>query len=334
MLSAGNFFCTVFSQDMCHKSTGPSSFTMEDHKLSENPYSDCTLCPRKCHVDRTRGEKGFCGMGAGARAAKAYNHMWEEPVLTGSCGSGTVFFSGCNLRCIFCQNSGISQTGFGEPLTPDRLSDIFLSLQEKKASNINLVTGVMFIPDIRDAIIIARKNGLFVPVVYNSGGYESPDALKLLDGLIDIYMPDFKYMSEEAAGKYSAAPDYSTHAKASIAEMFRQTGPVVLGENGMMKRGLIVRHLVLPGLVKDSKKILRYLHETYGNDIYVSIMSQYTPVPSVKDHPLLGRKITAEEYDRVLKFAEAIGIENGFTQTGEAAEESFIPSWDLDGIKQ
>ena len=295
-------------------------------------YSDCCLCPRKCHADRTSGQKGFCGMNAEILCAKAYRHMWEEPCLTGEHGSGTVFFSGCNLKCIFCQNSGISAGRTGTVITTERLSEIFLKLQEQKAANINLVTGVCFIPHIRNAIILAIKNGLTIPTVYNSSGYESPEALSLLDGFIDIYMPDMKYISPEMSGEYSKAPDYPDVAMKAIEEMFRQTGPAVFGDDGMMKKGVLVRHLVLPGSVPDSKRVLRYLHNTYGNDIHISIMRQYTPMPAVSKHPLLSRKVSDEEYERVLEFACSIGIENGFTQEGEAVAESFIPEWDLEGL--
>lgn len=298
----------------------------------EKYYKDCCLCPRKCHADRTSGRKGFCGMGDVITCAKAYRHMWEEPCLTGKNGSGTVFFTGCNLGCIFCQNSGISSGGEGAPISEERLAEIFLELEAQGASNINLVTAVCFIPHIRNAIIRARHDGLGIPTVYNSGGYESPEALALLDGCIDIYMPDMKYMSRELSAEYSKAPDYPDVAVKAIAEMFRQTGPAVFGDDGMMKRGVLVRHLVLPGSVSDSKRVLRYLHSTYGNDICISIMRQYTPTAAVSAHPLLSRKVSDEEYERVLEFADSIGIETGFCQEGEAALESFIPSWDLEGI--
>ncbi|MBO7356274.1 MAG: radical SAM protein [Lachnospiraceae bacterium] len=295
-------------------------------------YKDCCLCPRKCHADRTAGQKGFCRMGADITCAKAYRHMWEEPCLTGEKGSGTVFFTGCNLGCIFCQNIGISSGRQGVSVSEERLAEIFLELQEQGASNINLVTAVCYIPGVRNSIILAKKQGLRVPVVYNSGGYESAEALALLDGCIDIYMPDMKYMSNELATEYSKAPDYPEAAVRAIDEMFRQTGPAVFGDDGLMKKGVLVRHLVLPGSVPDSKRVLRYLHSTYGNDIYISIMRQYTPTAAVSSHPLLSQKVSDEEYARVLEFAGSIGIENGFIQEGEAALESFIPAWDLEGI--
>ena len=268
-----------------------------------------------------------------ATVAKAYRHMWEEPCLTGSNGSGTVFFSGCNMKCIFCQNSEISHNCFGEKISEERLSEIFLELQQSGASNINLVTGTCFIPSIRNALIIAKNNGLAIPVVFNCGGYESEDSLRLLEGLIDIYMPDMKYASDDTAVEYSNSPSYFDTAKEAVKEMFRQTGPAVFDDNGLMKKGVIVRHLILPAHTGESKRILRYLHETYGNEIYISIMNQYTPMPSVRDHDLLSKKVSDNEYMRVIDFAYKIGIENGFIQEGEAASESFIPEWDLEGIK-
>ena len=292
-------------------------------------YKDCTLCPRNCHADRYTLANGYCRMSAELSVAKIYKHMWEEPCITGEGGSGTVFFSGCNLCCLFCQNSKISHENKGFVMTASVLSESFLELQEKKASNINLVTGVCHIPLIVNALIMAKKGGLTIPVVYNSSGYESVSSLKLLDGLIDIYMPDFKYMSEELSLKYSKAADYPEIAKKAIAEMYSQTGPAVMGDDGLMKKGVLVRHPVLPDSVPDSKKVLRYLKETYGDNIIISIMNQYTPVGSVKDHPVLGRKVTEDEYSRVVEFADKIGIEKGFVQEGEAVSESFIPNWDL-----
>ena len=295
-------------------------------------YAECILCPRRCRADRREGGTGFCGMSSELKAAKAYLHMWEEPCITGEHGSGTVLFSGCNLKCIFCQNSDLSLNGLGKVISTDELAQSFIKLQEKKASNINLVTGVCFIPHIVNAVTIAREQGLTIPVLYNSSGYESVESLKMLEGCIDIYMPDMKYMSSETAAAYSFAGDYPETAKKAIAEMFAQTGPAVIGEDGLMKKGVLVRHMVLPGCVPESKKILRYLRETYGNDIYISIMNQYTPMPSVADHSLLSRKVSEEEYERVLDFADKIGIEKGFTQSGEAAKESFVPVWDFEGI--
>lgn len=295
--------------------------------------SNCILCPRQCGVDRIQGQTGYCGMPEKIRVARAALHMWEEPCISGPTGSGTVFFSGCNLKCVFCQNHSIALGDCGKPISVQRLSEIFLELQEKEAANINLVTPTHYIPQIRDALLLAKAQGLNLPIVYNTGGYESVASLQLLEGLVDIYLPDLKYYSTELSTTYSHAADYFQVATTALAEMYRQVGAPVFEEStGLMKRGMIVRHLLLPGQTKDSKKILRYLHETYGDNIYISIMNQYTPLPHVAQIPALNRKVTAGEYDRVVNFALAIGIENAFIQEGETAEESFIPPFDMEGV--
>lgn len=293
---------------------------------------DCALCPRACHVNRLAGETGFCGQTADLMAARAALHFWEEPCISGAKGSGTVFFSGCSLRCVFCQNHDIALGERGKHISLNRLADIFLELQDAGAHNINLVTPTHFIPQICAALEKAKTMGLILPIVYNTGSYEEVSSLRLLEGLIDIYLPDLKYFSSELSMAYSHAPNYFEKAADAIAEMFRQVGTAQFDSTGIMTKGMIVRHLLLPGQTKDSKKILRYLHETYGNDIYVSIMNQYTPLPHVTNISSLNRKVTAEEYDRVLRFAEAIGIEQGFSQEGEAADESFIPPFNYEGV--
>ena len=295
--------------------------------------SDCVLCPRACHVDRLAGQTGYCGQAAEIMAARASLHYWEEPCISGTSGSGTVFFSGCNLRCVFCQNHNIALARAGRIITPEHLVEIFLQLQEQGANNINLVTPTHFLPQIVIALEQAKRLGLHIPIVYNTGSYESPEALRHLEGLVDIYLPDLKYLSSELSAAYSHAPDYFEVACAALAEMYRQVGdPVIDPDTGLMQKGVIVRHLLLPGQTKDSKKILRYLHETYGNHIYISIMNQYTPLPQVVDIAALNRMVTPEEYDRVLTFAERIGIERGFQQEGSAASESFIPEFDERGL--
>ncbi|MCM1089770.1 MAG: radical SAM protein [Butyrivibrio sp.] len=299
---------------------------------------DCCLCPRECHVNRLAGQVGRCGQTGALMAARASLHFWEEPCISGTNGSGTVFFSGCNLGCVFCQNYHIAQ-GSTEKIIPiSRLSEIFLELQAKGAHNINLVTPTHFIPQLVQALITAKDHGLTIPIVYNTGSYEKVDSLRLLDGLVDIYLPDLKYYSSELSARYSNAPDYFPVATAAIAEMYRQVGvpkfaPKPSSANPLLlQRGVIVRHLLLPEQVRDSKKILRYLHDTYGDNIYISIMSQYTPLPQVSSFPELNRSVTAEEYDRLLLFAERIGVRNGFRQEGSAAEESFIPEFDGQGL--
>lgn len=294
---------------------------------------DCTLCPRKCHANRLAKACGFCGQDARPSAARAALHYWEEPCISGSHGSGTVFFSGCNLHCSFCQNYEIAHGKSSREISIRRLCEIFLELQDKGAHNINLVTPTHFIPQICVALQNAKALGLSVPIVYNTGCYESVASLKYLQGLVDIYLPDFKYHSGKLSQLLSQAPDYYTVASSALSEMYRQVNrPVFDPESGLMTRGIIVRHLLLPGQSKDSKKILRYLHEAYGNDIYVSIMNQYTPLNHISGQPHLNRRITSAEYTRILSFAEAIGIENGFFQEGETADESFIPPFDYEGL--
>lgn len=296
--------------------------------------SDCTLCPRECHVDRNAGEIGYCGQTAALTAARAALHFWEEPCLSGTNGSGAVFFSGCNLRCVYCQNHEIAHGLSGREITVSRLSKIFLELQEKGAHNVNLVTPTHFVPQIITALETAKKQGLSIPVVYNTSSYEKTETLKKLDGLVDIYLPDLKYCDSTLSSQYSHASDYFEIAAAAIAEMVRQTGAPVFAQDAdsLMKKGVIVRHLLLPGCEKDSRRILRYLHETYGNDIYVSIMNQYTPLSQVRDIPRLNRKISSREYEKIIDFAISIGIENGFIQEGETASESFIPAFDGEGL--
>lgn len=295
--------------------------------------SNCTLCPRQCHADRLSGETGYCGQTADLTAARAALHYWEEPCISGTTGSGAVFFSGCNLQCVFCQNHNIAIGKSGKTISPERLTEIFLDLQSKGAANINLITGTHFIPQIALALSSAKSRGLTIPVVYNTGSYEETVSLRLLQGLADIYLPDLKYYSSELSMKYSHAADYFPKASAAIAEMYQQTGkPVMDPETGLMRRGIIVRHLLLPGETGDSKKVLRYLHETYGNNIYVSIMNQYTPLEHVARIPALNRSVTEEEYNRVLVFAERLGIERGFYQESGTASESFIPEFDGEGL--
>ena len=295
----------------------------------------CDICPRKCHVDRKKGEKGICGQTENLKVARAALHFWEEPCISGDAGSGTVFFSGCPLHCAFCQNENIANGTVGKEISLERLVDIFLELQEKRANNINLVTPGQFVPQIVKALDQARKEGLTLPVVYNTSSYETVDTIKMLEGYVDIYLPDFKYMSPVLSKKYSHAPDYAEVAKAAIAEMVRQTGKAVFvngDEDNLILSGTIVRHLTLPGCMADSMPILKYLHETYGDMIYISIMNQFTPLSNLEKYPELNRRITDEEYETLVDYAIDIGIENGFIQEGDTAEESFIPAFDCEGV--
>ena len=295
----------------------------------------CDLCPRKCLVDRKKGEKGICGQTENLKVARAALHFWEEPCISGDAGSGAVFFSGCPLHCVFCQNENIANGTVGKEISLERLVDIFLELQEKGANNINLVTPGHFVTQIVKALDQARREGLTLPVVYNTSSYETVDTIKMLDGYVDIYLPDFKYMSPVLSKKYSHASDYAEVAKAAIAEMVRQTGKAVFvngDEDNLILSGTIVRHLTLPGCMEDSMQILKYLHETYGDTIYISIMNQFTPLSNLEKYPELNRKITDEEYETLVDYAIEIGIENGFIQEGDTAEESFIPAFDCEGV--
>lgn len=268
------------------------------------------------------------------RVARAALHMWEEPCISGKEGSGTVFFTGCNLRCVYCQNYVLSRSKIGMEITEARLAEIFLKLQDKKANNINLVTPTHFIPQIIRALQAAKTQGLCIPVVYNSSGYESFNTLKKLEGLVDIYLPDFKYWSGEKARRYSEAADYPDIAVKAIEEMTRQAGKTRFDERGIMTKGVIVRHLLLPGGLSEAKRIVRYLYETYGNQIYLSLMNQYTPLDSLNKEkfPELTRKVRKKDYERLIHYAINLGVEYAFIQEGETAKESFIPDFTLEGV--
>lgn len=295
----------------------------------------CFLCPRACGVDRIIGQKGVCGQTDRLKVARAALHYWEEPCISGKEGSGAVFFSGCALHCVFCQNQNIANGTAGKEISIGRLSEIFLELQEKGANNINLVTPGHFVRQITEALDLARQNGLHLPIVYNTSSYENVETIRMLDGYVDIYLPDYKYKSSRLSEMYSHAPDYPEVAAKAIAEMVRQTGAAEFaGEPGesLMRRGTIVRHLMLPGHLRDSKDVLKYLYETYGDTIYISIMNQFTPLPHLKAYPELNRKVTEAEYEALLFYADTLGIENGFIQDGETAKESFIPEFDGEGV--
>lgn len=306
--------------------------------------SGCTLCPRNCGADRVKS-KGYCGESTAVRVARAALHFWEEPCISGVSGSGTVFFTGCSLKCVFCQNYALSDAGKGWTVSTQKLADIFLALQDKGASNINLVTPSHFVPQIAEALEKAKGQGLLLPVVYNTGSYENVSTIKMMEGLADIYLPDLKFYSQELSARYANAPDYFEKASEAIAEMVRQTGPAVFSEESilredgeeirLMKKGIVVRHMVLPGCTKDSKQILEYLYRTYGDGIYISIMNQYTPMLStgqLEGFPELERPVTSREYSRVVDFALKLGIENAFIQEGGTDKDSFIPSFNGDGV--
>lgn len=290
---------------------------------------NCNLCPRKCNIDRSI-TKGFCGATDKIMVANASLHMWEEPCISGENGSGTVFFCGCNLKCVYCQNRQISSNNTGKEITEQRLSEIFIELQNKSAHNINIVTGTHFADKIINALDIAKSKGLHIPIVYNTSGYESTETLKLLEPYIDIYLADFKYLDPSLAQKYSSAANYPDVVKKALDEMVKQKD-LVFDDNGMMKQGVIVRHLCLPGYEKDSKEILKHLHYSYGDRIIISIMNQFTPI-FLEDYPQINRKLSPNEYERIISYAISIGVDNAFIQEGETAEESFIPQFDNRGI--
>lgn len=292
----------------------------------------CCLCPRRCRVNRLAGEKGYCGMTAEVMGARAALHMWEEPCISGTRGSGAVFFSGCSLGCVFCQNRPIAAGEVARQVSLSRLTEIFLELQEKGAANINLVTAGHFAPQVAWSLGEAKRKGLRIPVIYNSSGYENIEALELLGSLVDVWLPDFKYWDPDLARKYSHAGDYPQAACQAVDWMVHQAGSCVFDEAGYVQKGVIVRHLILPGHTRDSMAVLKYLHERYGDSIYISIMNQYTPLPQVETYPELARRVTKREYEKVLDEALRLGISNGFFQEGETARESFIPLFDYEGI--
>lgn len=294
--------------------------------------SYCTLCPRECKADRRNGEKGICGANDKINIARASLHMWEEPCLSGARGSGTVFFSGCNMSCVFCQNSEISHKNKGYEVDKKRLCDIFFELKEKGAHNINLVTAGHFLPEVLDAVKSAKEQRINIPFVYNSSGYEKATALKRAEGLIDIYLPDFKYIDEEKAKRYSKALGYPKIAKCAIDEMVRQRPKCVFDENGILKSGVIVRNLMLPDGLSESKKIIKYLYEKYHDNIFISIMSQYTPFGDLKNFPELRMRVKEKDYEKLIDYAVKIGVKNAFIQEGSSADESFIPDFSGQGV--
>lgn len=282
-------------------------------------------------VDRSI-KKGYCKASDKLLVARAALHFWEEPCISGEKGSGTVFFGGCNMGCIYCQNAQIRDGKVGREITTQRLAEIFFELKEKGANNINLVTPTHFVPHIIKALDIAKSNNLNLPIVYNTSGYEKVETLKMLDGYIDIYLPDFKYYNAKTAKEYSKASDYTDYAKKALAEMFRQVGTPLFFENGIMKKGVIVRHLLLPQHLEESKLIIKYLYDTYKDDIFISIMNQYTPMPQVENHTVLNQRVTDEEYEKLIDYAVDTGVEKGFIQQGETARESFIPTFNCEGV--
>ncbi|MCI8341684.1 MAG: radical SAM protein [Firmicutes bacterium] len=293
---------------------------------------NCTLCPRKCSANRTRPPYGFCQSGIEIKAALAAVHNYEEPSISGTNGSGAIFISGCNMRCVFCQNFDISHENKGISMSPEEVAKTMISLQNKCVHNINIVSGGHFLPQIKKAIHIAKSIGLEIPIIYNSNGYEETEALKELDGLIDIYLPDIKYHNNKYAVAYSASPNYFSVASKAVLEMYRQTGKNVFSENGLMKKGIIIRHMVIPGLKEDSKKILMWIKENLGNNVFVSLMSQYTPMYKANELKEINRKITTYEYQNVIKYFFEIGLKNGYMQERSSASDVYTPKFDCSGL--
>lgn len=297
-----------------------------------NKYENCLLCPRKCGINRSTRQTGVCGVSSEIKVARAALHYWEEPCISGKRGSGAVFFSGCSLHCVFCQNREISDGKEGKVISKERLSDIFIELADKGANNINLVTPGQYIPDIVWAVNDAKSRGMKLPIIYNTSGYENVTELKLLEGIVDVYLPDFKYMDSTLSARYSRAKDYPSVAKQALSEMVRQQPDVVIDDaTGLIQKGVIVRQLLLPGHVNDAKTVLKYLYDTYHDHVYISMMSQFTPI-ALEDYPEINRTVTKREYERLVNYALEIGITNAFIQEGDVAKDSFIPAFDCEGV--
>ena len=294
-------------------------------------YKKCNLCPRNCLIDRSK-TLGYCKATDKVKVARSALHYFEEPSISGNNGSGTIFFSNCNLKCCYCQNKEISTDGFGKEISIERLSEMMLELEEKHANNINLVTPTHYVPSIIEAIKLARSKGLSIPIVYNTSGYESVETLKLLEGYIDIYLTDFKYFDNKLGKDLSKCSNYFEVASKALEEMYRQTGKNKFNKNGLMTKGIIVRCLVLPTKSGDAKKIINYLYKKYQDNIYLSIMNQYTPVNYIKDYPYLNNTVNEDEYNEVIDYALDLGIKNAYMQEGGTCSESFIPAFDLEGV--
>ena len=288
----------------------------------------CTLCPHKCGANRIKGEIGRCKSTDKVKIALYSTHEFEEPCISGINGSGTVFFSNCNLNCIFCQNYEISQLGRGKEISTNELADIFLKQQEKNVENVNLVTPTSYVPQIIEAIQIAKKHGFKLPIVYNTNAYENIETIKLLDGYVDIYLPDLKYVENDLAKKYSKIDNYFEIATEAIKEMYRQVGNPILNSDGIMQRGIMIRHLVLPTYIENSKKVLDWIKNNLPKEVYVSVMAQYFPTYMTKKDKRINRKLTKYEWNKILDYIEVLGIENGFVQELGEHEEEYVPNWE------
>ena len=293
---------------------------------------DCNLCMRNCNVNRNKGVKGICNSTNNIRIARAALHFWEEPCISGDNGSGTVFFSNCNLKCVFCQNYEISSEGFGKEITVNRLADIFIELQEKGANNINLVTPTHFVPQIIEALKIAKNNGLDLPIVYNTNSIDTLDTIKALNGYIDVYLPDFKYFEDKYALKYSKIKGYSKNVIDIIDEMIKQVLYPKFNKDGIIEKGVIVRHLLLPGLLFDSKKVVDSIYNNFGDSVYISLMNQYTPMHNAKIYPEINKSINEKTYDALIDYAISKGVKNGFIQESGTNSKEFVPDFNNEGV--
>lgn len=297
--------------------------------MSKDIYRKCTLCKRECKADREKSV-GFCKMPSDIYIARAALHLWEEPIISGTRGSGTIFFSGCSLGCAFCQNREISRGPFGAKVDVHRLCEIMLELQDSGAHNINFVTPTHYAPSVKEATSLAKERGLTLPIVYNTGGYDTFKTVRSLSGTVDVYLPDFKFYTSKTAEKYASAPKYPENIREIIDEMVSQTGKAAIGEDGTIRRGVVVRILLLPSHVAEAKLTVKYLYERYGDDIYLSLMSQYTPMPDMAKP--LSRKVTREEYRELVEYADKIGVTHAFIQDSASATDSYVPAFDGTGV--
>lgn len=297
-----------------------------------NLLENCRLCNRFCGVNRINGDLGICKANDKIKIARAALHKWEEPPVSGEIGSGTIFFSHCNLKCVFCQNHEISQEYSGAYISIKRLSEIFLELQEQGAANINLVTPTHYIPQIIEAIEISKSKGLSLPILYNTNGYDSLEAIKLLDGYIDVYLPDFKYFNDKYALKYSKINNYEEQILPILKEMFKQVGCPKFNDKGLIQKGIIIRHLMLPGLLFDSKKVIDKIYNTFGDNVYISIMNQYTPLYNAEKYPEINKPLNPKHYDSLINYAAEIGVKNGFIQESGTNNKKYVPPFNLDGV--
>lgn len=293
---------------------------------------NCNLCIRNCNVNRNDNKRGICNSSNTIKVARAALHYWEEPCISGEKGSGTVFFSNCNLKCVFCQNHEISNDGFGKEISIERLATIFMELQDKGANNINLVTPTHFVPQIIEALKIAKNNGLTLPVVYNTNSIDTLETIRALNGYIDVYLPDFKYFDDKYSFKYSKIKGYSKNAIPIIEEMIKQVGSPKFNNQGMLTKGVIVRHLLLPGLLFDSKKVVDAIYNNFGDEVYISLMNQYTPMNNSKLYPEINKPINPKVYDSLIDYAISIGVKNGFIQESGTNSKTFVPEFNNEGV--